>query len=150
MNVIITVSTMHTQTRELHIKVRKQWLMHLTLSTNHLFYNKIPHNTNNTILPKTAVTKGREVKLRLLSAQVAKHKNSIVTRRNCIESIIPVTALQKGIVFGRPFVKRFALCYRSVVCPVCLSCLSSYLSCLWRSCTVAKRLDGSRWNSACR
>jgi len=24
-------------------------------------------------------------------------------------------------VFGRPFVKRFALCYRSVVCPVCLS-----------------------------
>jgi len=22
-------------------------------------------------------------------------------------------------VFGRPFVKRFALCYRSVVCPVC-------------------------------
>ena len=42
-------------------------------------------------------------------------------------------------VFGRPFVKRFALCYQSVVCPVCLSCL-------WRSCTVAKRLDGSRWN----
>jgi len=30
-------------------------------------------------------------------------------------------------VFGRPFVKRFALCYRTVVCPVCrsvLSCLS--------------------------
>ena len=31
-------------------------------------------------------------------------------------------------LFGRPFVKRFALCYRSVVClsacPVCLSCLS--------------------------
>jgi len=28
-------------------------------------------------------------------------------------------------IFGRPFVKRFALCYRSVVCPVCLSvCLS--------------------------
>ena len=26
-------------------------------------------------------------------------------------------------VFGRPFVKRFALCYRSVVCPVCLSVL---------------------------
>ena len=24
-------------------------------------------------------------------------------------------------VFGRPFAKRFALCYRSVVCPVCLS-----------------------------
>jgi len=29
-------------------------------------------------------------------------------------------------------------------------CLSVCLSCLWRSCTVAKRLDGSRWNLACR
>jgi len=26
--------------------------------------------------------------------------------------------------FGRPFVKRFALLYQTVVCPVCLSCLS--------------------------
>jgi len=25
------------------------------------------------------------------------------------------------VVFGRPFVKRFALCYRTVVCPVYLS-----------------------------
>ena len=25
------------------------------------------------------------------------------------------------MVFGRPFVKRFALCYHTVVCPVCLS-----------------------------
>jgi len=25
------------------------------------------------------------------------------------------------IIFGRPFVKRFALCYRTVVCPLCLS-----------------------------
>jgi len=41
---------------------------------------------------------------------------------------------------GRPFVKRFALCYRSVVCPVCL----------WRWCIVAKRLDESRRNLACR
>ena len=33
--------------------------------------------------------------------------------------------------FGRPFVKRFALCYRSVVCLyVCLSVLSVCLSCL--------------------
>jgi len=29
------------------------------------------------------------------------------------------------------------------VCPVCLSCL-------WRWCTVARRLDGPRWNLACR
>jgi len=26
------------------------------------------------------------------------------------------------VVFGRPFVKRFALCYRSVSCPVCPVC----------------------------
>jgi len=43
-------------------------------------------------------------------------------------------------LIGRPFVKRFALCYRSVVCPVCLWC--------W--CIVAKRFDGSRRNLACR
>ena len=27
-------------------------------------------------------------------------------------------------VFGRPFVKRFALCYQAIVCPVCPGCLS--------------------------
>jgi len=34
-------------------------------------------------------------------------------------------------LFGRPFLKRFALCYRTVVCPVlsCLSCLSVTLYC---------------------
>jgi len=32
-------------------------------------------------------------------------------------------------VFGRPFVKRFALCYRSVVCPVCLSL--TFVHALW-------------------
>ena len=31
-------------------------------------------------------------------------------------------------VFGRPFIKRLALCYRTVVCPVCLSVLSVSLS----------------------
>jgi len=36
--------------------------------------------------------------------------------------------------FGRPFVKRFALCYQTVVCPVCLQ--------HW--CIVAKWFDGSR------
>jgi len=36
------------------------------------------------------------------------------------------------LLFDRPFAKRFALCYRSVVC---LSCPV----CLWRWCTVAKR-----------
>jgi len=49
-------------------------------------------------------------------------------------------------ILGRPFVKRFALCYRTVVlyvCPVCHVCL-------WRWCTVAKQLDGSKWNLTCR
>ena len=27
------------------------------------------------------------------------------------------------VVFGRPFVKRFALCYQTVVCPVLSVCL---------------------------
>jgi len=31
---------------------------------------------------------------------------------------------QRRRVFGRPLVKRFALRHRSVVCPVCLCCLS--------------------------
>ena len=35
--------------------------------------------------------------------------------RECVES---VAGLSKIAVFGRPSVKRFALCYRSVVCPV--------------------------------
>jgi len=50
----------------------------------------------------------------------------IDTTRKAIDcaTTLPLT------VFGRPFVKRFALCYRSGVCPV----LSSV--CLWRSCTV--------------
>jgi len=48
-----------------------------------------------------------------------------------------------SIFIGRPFVKRFALCCQIVVCPV-----MSVLSCLWSSCTVAKRLDRSRWNLA--
>jgi len=44
---------------------------------------------------------------------------------------------------GRPFVKRFALCHRTVVLSVCLSCL-------WGWCTVAKWLDGSRltWHAS--
>ena len=29
------------------------------------------------------------------------------------------------VVFGRPFIERFALCYRTVVCPVCPVCLSA-------------------------
>jgi len=50
-------------------------------------------------------------------------------------------------IFGRPFVKRFAICYRTVVC---LSVCLSVLSCLRHWYIVSKRLDGSRWNLACR
>jgi len=44
----------------------------------------------------------------------------IDTTRKAIDcaTTLPLT------VFGRPFVKRFAVCYRSVVLSVCLSCLS--------------------------
>jgi len=47
-------------------------------------------------------------------------------------------AIVRGYVLGRPVVKRFVLCYQTVVLSVCL----------WRWCIVAKRLDGSRWNLA--
>jgi len=43
-------------------------------------------------------------------------------------------------VFGRTFVRWFAVCYQTVVC----------LSCLWGWCSVAKRLDGSIRNLTCR
>ena len=49
----------------------------------------------------------------------------------------PISIVAKRLdasIFGRPFVKRFALCYRTVVCPVCLG----------RWCIVAKRFHGSR------
>ena len=38
----------------------------------------------------------------------------------------------RSFVFGRPSVKRFALCYRTVVCPVCPVCLFVYdVGVLW-------------------
>ena len=35
------------------------------------------------------------------------------------------------MIFGRPFVKRFALCYRTAVLSVCLSCLVCDVGVLW-------------------
>jgi len=43
-------------------------------------------------------------------------------------AIMYVNLFTMGLVFGRPFVKRFALCYRTVVLSVCLSVLSVCLS----------------------
>jgi len=31
-----------------------------------------------------------------------------------------------NIMFGRPFIKRFALCYQTIVCPLCLSVMLVY------------------------
>jgi len=47
-------------------------------------------------------------------------RSDIDTTRKAIDC---ATTLPLG-VFGRPFVKRFALCYRSVVCLSCPVCLS--------------------------
>jgi len=41
-----------------------------------------------------------------------------------MQRLAQVHQRQLILVFGRPFVKRFAVCYRSVVCLSCLSCLS--------------------------
>ena len=49
-------------------------------------------------------------------------KRNIRLSRSCMHT---VRYAAFASVFGRPFVKRFALCYRTVVCmSVCLSCLT--------------------------
>jgi len=50
----------------------------------------------------------------------------------------------------RPMLSVRCLCVCLSVCLSVLSVCLSFLSCLWRSCTMAKRLDGSRRNLACR
>jgi len=41
---------------------------------------------------------------------------------SCVMSVLS-SVLAQCIVFGRPFVKQFALCYRPMpVCPVCRVC----------------------------
>ena len=42
----------------------------------------------------------------------------------CSDAVVSGAWAQKLLIFGRPFVKRFALCCRTVVCPDCLSVLS--------------------------
>ena len=39
-------------------------------------------------------------------------------------TLLPLTLPNANRFFERPFVKRFALCYQTVVCPVCLAVLS--------------------------
>ena len=50
------------------------------------------------------------------------HGSDFVLQLIIIDST-PSSVVALSEVFGRPFVKRFALCYRSVVCLSCLSCL---------------------------
>jgi len=45
--------------------------------------------------------------------------NLVVVEVVCIIRRAP--AVVGALFFGRPFIKRFALCWRTVVCPVCLS-----------------------------
>jgi len=57
--------------------------------------------------------------------QTDRHRRAIAKNSENFSLKSCVTGLQvRGYVFGRPFVKRFALWYKSVVCPVCLSVLS--------------------------
>ena len=76
---------------------------------------------------------------------------SHVTPSKCFEvtgwiDIWPFSLLWP-LVFGRPFVKRFALCYQTVAC---LSCLYVCPVLFVTLVNGAKRLDRSRWNLACR
>jgi len=55
--------------------------------------------------------------------------NIFQCRQKRIEDRPQVTHIENLVkfvpaIFVRPFVKRFALCYEAVVCPVCLSCPS--------------------------
>jgi len=45
--------------------------------------------------------------------------------------------IERCINYQPVFIKRFALCYQTIVCSVLSVCL-------WCWCTVAKQLDGSR------
>jgi len=36
-----------------------------------------------------------------------------------LKALMPSSTRPMVVVFGRPFVKRFALCYQTIVCPVC-------------------------------
>jgi len=84
------------------------------------------------------------VKLRSQSTASEFDKLFIIQKR-FVATFMCFLSWSPGVIFRRPFVKRFALCYRTVVlsCPVCHSV------CLWRWCIVAKRLDRWRWNLAC-
>ena len=85
------------------------------------------------------IGRDRRTKRRRLTAT---HTNQYV----CACAIVVTKTFLCFMFLGRLFVKRFALCYRTVVCvSVCMR-----LSVLKRWCIVAKRLKGSRCHSVRR
>jgi len=79
--------------------------------------NKTQQESESETKPTGIFRSETHILLQLMSFLIEEHssKHHVVRRR-----LQPLPTL-KEIIFGRPFVKRFALCYRTVVCPVCLS-----------------------------
>ena len=53
----------------------------------------------------------------MLAAEYGKHVSLMLMSDLC--NTVVVRAVKNSWVFGRPFVKRFALCYRTFVLSVC-------------------------------
>ena len=73
---------------------------------------------------KSAITAVSEVMIAEFSFTFADNKTHLIITKS-----IPILfkfsiATDIAILFGRLFVKQFALWYRTVVCPVCVSVLS--------------------------
>ena len=80
-----------------------------------------------TLMSSTA----RQVREMLAGRRFTSHSEATLhTTYLCVDDSFTADPGLAGLrsVFGRPFVKRFALCYRTVVCPVCLSVCLSVLS----------------------
>jgi len=66
----------------------------------------------------------------LLADNIAHHATSVVTDTSQRMTLLDCFTGSK-LIFGRPFVKRFALCYRTVVCPVCPDLSVCNVGVLW-------------------
>jgi len=70
----------------------------------------------------------------------------VTDREQSFSLVILANNYRQCTIFGRPFVKRFALSYRTVVCLSILSCPCLSVSDV--GVLLQKRLDGLRWNLA--
>ena len=68
------------------------------------------------------VTRTRNVSVALCLVDCIEEIHFVIYCGVCYSSFIFISSM--ALVFGRPFVKRFALCYWTVVCLSCLSVLS--------------------------